>query len=43
VNCRIDVSIGFDDDVGPIRRTEYVKNPADLGFLLIYDDRIDLR
>jgi len=43
VNCRIDVSIRLDDDVGVIRRTEYVKNPADSDFLVIYNDRIDPR
>jgi len=41
MNCRIDVSIGLDDDVGVIRRTEYVKNPADPSFLVIYNNRID--
>jgi hypothetical protein len=43
VNCRIDVPIRLDDDVGAIRRTEYVKNPTDPDFLLIYNDRIDPR
>jgi len=41
VNCRIDVSIRLDGNVGVICRTEYVKNPADPDFLVIYNDRID--